>query len=612
MVPKLKRKKPVKVRHLRWRELVAALLFLSVSTGVYGLEIYRNVWQSKYPDSTSDSIGSEGCQLCHRDASGGNPWNAYGWRVREIFNANGFDINDAIELAESIDSDGDPAMRPSIDEINYNFQPGWTAGANNTIYFSNGTIIENQNPPALPNTTDLDWPVEALTNPIPESIPNGAVAISTVEIANGFAAPLKAVVAPGINGSLFVVEQGGKIKRVDLQTGNKTLFYDVGSSLVDFRVGYDERGLLGLAFHPNYQSNGLFYTYQSEPVRASQNGTVDFPVQNPDHRSMVVAHKAVDPSCNSSISKLGNLMIIDQPQFNHNGGDLVFGPDGFLYISLGDGGARDDEGIGHTGLGNGRNKSNPLGSILRIDPLGSSSNNGQYGIPASNPFIGESAVEETYAFGFRNPYRVSFDLQDGALYAADVGQNQIEEINVVERGGDYGWNRKEGSFFFYNPKNIGASINGFISNQEPPSQPNDLKDPVAEYDHDAGARISITGGYVYRGNRIPDLVGRYVFADYLKQLFYLADNNTVSRFSQGSSTDGFITGFAQDADSELYLVTNDTQDPADVTGKLFKITAFGSSSPAPSGDGESPVCAPIEELCVPIKTTNDKTAVICL
>ena len=591
---------------------LSAILYVSVASARF---TYPSVWRSMYPDSTSDEISTEGCQLCHRDASGGNPWNAYGWQMRGVVMGGG-DIEEAIELAESGDLDADPSNRSSIDEINYNFQPGWTAGANNTIYFANGTTQENQLPPSLPDTTAFDWPISSITDPIPDDIADGTIGISTAEVASGFSAPLKAVKAPGINGSLFVVEQTGKIFRVDLETGEKTLFHDVGSELVDFQDDFDERGLLGLAFHPNYASNGLFYTYHSGP---SDVGSLTFTaLQSPNHRSVVTAFRASDPSCNSTITKIKNLLVFDQPEFNHNGGDLAFGPDGYLYISIGDGGGRDDEGHGSGGLGNGRDRTTPLGSILRINPTGSNSNNGRYGIPGSNPFVGEGngVLEEIYAYGFRNPYRFSFDAQTGELYAADVGQDEIEEIDVVVNGGNYGWNRKEGSFFFYNPIDVPPTENdsgrrtGFISDVAPPSQPGDLIDPIAEYDHDTGS--SITGGYVYRGSQIAGLQGRYVFADYFRRLFYLDDTNTILNFSLGSQIDDFITGFGQDADRELYILTNETFDPEDVTGKLLKLTSFGASSPAPSGEGESAQCPPAEDLCVPIKTSNGSLAVVCL
>jgi len=606
---------------LKLRTLLLTIVVSLYAAEAFALRIYLEAWRDQYPQSTSDEIGSEGCQLCHADAGGGNPWNAFGWQIRGIFLANGGDIEDAIQEAAEIDVDEDPSNRISMDEINYNFQPGWTAGPNNTIYFQNGSTMENQPPPqeALnsPNTA-LDWPTDpGIGDPIPGEIPMGLVSVETAEVAAGFNAPLKAVKAPGINGSLFVVEQTGRIFRTDLTTGEKTLFHDVSAELVELGASYDERGLLGLAFHPNFDVNGLFYTYHSEAIN---DVPADFPIlQSVDHRSVVKAYRVSDPSCNAAVSELGPLLAIDQPQANHNGGDIVFGPDGYLYISLGDGGGADDAGSGHGLLGNGRNPLNPLGAILRIDPAGNNSDNGRYGIPATNPFVNTAGVDEIFAYGFRNPYRMSFDALTGELYAGDVGQNEIEEIDLVELGGDYGWNRKEGTFYFYKPSNDSS----FISTVAPPAQPTNLIDPIAEYDRssDNGNGMSdengrsITGGYAYRGDRVPGLSGRYVFADYFNRLYYLDEDNDVTRFMVGSDTADFIAGFAQDADNELYIVTNETFAPSDVTGKLLKLTELGVASPAPSNEGESAQCPPPppdDSFCVPIKASNGNLTIACL
>ena len=488
--------------------LLLGFLMLGFSSLVIARPDIQSSWSNKYPNSTSDDMG---CQLCHQSAGGGSPWNAYGWELRSVYNSNGFDIDAAFDTVRNLDLDGDPLNATVLDDIRADLQPGWTVGANNTIYPAMGAPITGQPPPMPPATTALDFPA-AVVDPIAD-ISVGAVGVDLIEVAGGFNAPLRAVRAPGIDGSMFVVEQTGKIFRVDLNTGVKTLFHDVSSDLVSINLGYDERGLLGLAFHPNFQNNGLFYTYQSEPVRASQDSQVDFstvaPTFAPQHRSMVVEYRASNPSCNSGVTKRKTLMIIDQPQGNHNGGDLVFGPDGYLYISLGDGGGANDQGPGHNFNGTGRDNTNVLGTILRIDVLGTNSSNGHYGIPNNNPFSGngDPGVDEIFAFGFRNPFRMSFDALTGELYTGDVGQNQVEEIDLVTSGKNYGWNWKEGSFFFYNP-----SSGNFVSNGVAPAAPVSLENPVGEYDHGDG--ISITGGYVYRGSEISGGVGRYIFGDF--------------------------------------------------------------------------------------------------
>lgn len=214
-----------------------------------------------------------------------------------------------------------------------------------------------------------------------------------------------------------------------------------------------------------------------------------------NHHSVIEEFRAISPSLNDlpeSIKQERILLTVDQPQFNHNGGALNFGPDGMLYIALGDGGGADDrdgqnsiEGpmIGHGDDGNGQNPNNPLGSLLRIDPAGNNSSNGKYGIPNDNPFVGlSSALPETYAYGFRNPFRFSFDSKTGALILADVGQNSIEEVNIVQPGGNYGWGLKEGSFRFEpNGNDSGFVTDGTVAG--------DFVDPVVQYDHDEGIAI---------------------------------------------------------------------------------------------------------------------------
>jgi glucose/arabinose dehydrogenase len=251
---------------------------------------------------------------------------------------------------------------------------------------------------------------------------------------------------------------------------------------------------------------------------------------------------------------------------------MNFGPDGMLYIALGDGGAGDDQGVGHSAIGNGQDTRNILGDILRIDPDGSNSANGRYGVPLDNPFVKpgvppggqrgcrDGVCDEIFALGFRNPFRFSFDKARGHLYAADVGQGAIEEGDVVVKGGNYGWRTKEGSFCF-NPNGAG---DGFVTARRI-CGPGHLIDPVAEYDHDEGR--AIIGGFVYRGASIPALSGRYVFGDFgSRRLFFLTERNIVRpggiissgiaklRFAGRAGLGLSLLGFGQDAAGELYLL----------------------------------------------------------
>ena len=586
---------------------IILLGLLTFSGPSYSLQIFLNAWRDIYPDSNADDIAGTGCQVCHLNDNGNEPWNEYGWTIRQIYNANQFDIVDAINTAADFDVDNDPLGISSEDEINRSFQPGWTEGEINTVFSANGVETNGVLPPAVPTTTGIDFPAE-VSNPIPDVV-SGAITIELHEVSGDFNAPLQAVTAPGITGSIFVVEQTGKIFRVNLSTGSKSLFHDVSTSLVEFGGGNDERGLLGLTFHPNFANNGLFYTYQSE----EEGSTADFSTSNNvDHQTKIVQYRASDPSCNSSIVKQKTLLVINQPQGNHNGGDLAFGPDGYLYISLGDGGGAHDRGQGHGVLGNGRDNTNVLGTILRIDPLGNNSANGNYGIPNDNPFAANDlGVDEVYAYGLRNPFRFSFDVGDsfgnglGDLYVGDVGQGEVEEVNLVSNGDNLGWNWKEGSLFFYHS----VVTSAYISDVAPPALPNDLVDPIAEYSHDDG--VSITGGYVYRGTQVPELQGRYVFADFVRRLFYLDTNFNVREFL-GSGVSDFVTGFGQDSQNELYALTRVISSTTGTQGKLQKIMASGATYSAPDAGEESAQCPPNDEICVPIKATNGNIALICL
>lgn len=564
-------------------------------------------WQAAYPSSTSSADGVS-CQLCHQRSDGGNGWNTYGWVLREAYiDANRVSFSNAISTIQNLDSDGDTTS--NLDEINNNQQPGWRAGANNTIscfttvpanqFCDGGAQLLNQFPPDFSSL-------------IPDRIQLGKkIALET--IASGFTAPNLAVPAPGVSDELFVVDQVGIIWRVDVETGTKAVFLDVSNQLITVGSAgfgdFDERGLLGLAFHPDFQNNGLFYTYQSEPV----NGDSDFPIlsaleidggETANHQT-VIAEWAVQLPLPAAITMAPSftaakrvVLRIDQPQFNHNGGMLTFGSDNALYISLGDGGGSDDEGVGHGADGNAQNANNPLGSILRINPTGNAgtlSANGQYRIPANNPFVADGTrLDEIYAYGLRNVFRFSFDSAAGDLYAGDVGQGDIEEVNFIEAGQNYGWNQKEGSFFF---GDSGATAT------PPDPVPTGLNDPFLEYDHQEG--LSVIGGYVYHGADLPDLAGDYIFGDWSKafnqalgRLFYTEDNRTILEFDVVGGLGLFVNGFGQDATGEMYVVGNTTGTPTGSTGVLRKLVA--------------PVTPINDELCFPIKTQNNRAVIVCL
>jgi glucose/arabinose dehydrogenase len=453
----------------------------------------------------------------------------------------------------------------------------------------------------------LSSPLKALIDPIPAPIRPGHIQVDLKTVATGLVSPVAGAFAPGVPSRLFVADQIGKIWSVNIgnHPGRKTLFADLSSLVV--RLGniipgssYDERGLLGLAFDPNYQRNGLVYTYLTEPwqrpadfstqpglrrncdawlpfePRPCQNVVIEWRVQNPS-----------DPNTTIEMSSERELLRIDKPQFNHNAGALAFGPDGMLYISVGDGGFGDDQGPGHVPGGNAQSLAagNVLGKILRIDPHGHNSANHRYGIPRDNPFVGRRGADEIFAYGFRNPYRMSFDRKTGKLWVGDVGQNDIEEVDVVRAGGNYGWHVKEGTFQFH-PGAPGNPSDGFVS-ANTPGHPEGLIDPVAEYDHTAPQGTveqgeAIVGGFVYRGTGVPALKGRYVFGDYSRlfglpdgRLFYMCGSpNVTHRVCNLIEHPGIaVFGFAQDAAGELYVLGNRTGVVSGHTGVVQMLTS---------------------------------------
>ncbi len=456
---------------------------------------------------------------------------------------------------------------------------------------------------------------QGLADPLPGSLPVAATRVGVQLAGDGFVEPTSLVTAPGVPYRLYVTDQPGVIYAVG--KGSKTpghgkVFADLRSLIVplgDASPGspYDERGLLGLAFAPDYQQSGLLYTYSTQRyTRTADFSTEPGNTQNcrgydptylPHPCQNVVTEWKVrdphDPDTTVNPASARELLRIDKPEFNHNAGALAFGPDGYLYISTGDGGYGDDQGKGHVPGGNAQSLApgNVLGKILRIDPRGRNAANGRYGIPTGNPFIGRPGADEIWAYGLRNPYRMSFDPLTGDLWTADTGQNEIEEVDKVVAGGNYGWHLKEGTFTFApgSPTNFD---DGTVTANNPGS-PARLIDPVAEYDHTGPHGTingeAIVGGYTYRGSAIPALAGKYVFGDYspgadtgtpLGRLFITGDtpwrpgaNTTALPVGATGNLKLFLLGFGQDSDGELYVLANATGTLAGHTGVIERITA---------------------------------------
>ena len=480
-------------------------------------------------------------------------------------------------------------------------------------------------------TSHAHCPQTAFDTTIFAPIHGGGTRIGLEAVASGMTAPLKAITAPGEPQRLYVVDQTGLLWAVNLADGTKTMFLDVSTRLIPLGVfgpnTFDERGFLGVAFHPKYQTNGLLYTYTSEPVAGAPTFPSTVPAGvAPDHQNVVAAWRAVDPgnpTAGVDLASRTELMRVDWPQFNHDAGDITFGPDGMLYIPMGDGGGADDTDgqlftvatgsfpvvqapiMGHQVDGNAQKLNTPLGKILRIDVDGSNGANGAYGIPPDNPFVGVTgAVGEIYAYGFRNPFRLSFDTDSGVLIAGDVGQNDIEEVDVVDAGANYGWNHKEGTLFF----NVNGDAEGFATIAPTGMVPPALVDPIAQYDtHHEGH--SVIGGYVYRGERIPQLRGRYVFGEFSRvfnfpsgphnfgRLLYLPQKNDkngklmnvqeLGGFAQAIASLGLsvgtgacdglfpptlaVLGIGQDAAGEMYVSGNISGLPFGADGVLLRL-----------------------------------------
>ncbi|MCE3280962.1 MAG: glucose/sorbosone dehydrogenase [Bacteroidetes bacterium] len=344
---------------------------------------------------------------------------------------------------------------------------------------------------------------------------------------------------------IFICEQTGKIKIIKNGKVTSKAFLDVGSKLDGVNKIYSEKGLLGLAFHPKYKTNGKFYIYYSAPEKDKKF----------DHKGVVVQYTVSSNPDLADAASAKVILEIQQPESNHNGGQLAFGPDGFLYIGLGDGGGAGDK---HGVKGNGQDMKTLLGKILRIDV----DSKFPYAIPRDNPFINnKEARPEIWAYGLRNPWRFSFDRKTGLLFCADVGQNRLEEVDIIKKGKNYGWRIMEGTYC-YDPKS-GCKTAG-------------LELPIAEYERSVG--ISVTGGYVYRGKNIPSLQGKYIFGDWKGKLFYLEEENKKWIF-RNLSSDGRendtrlnINSFGEDEDGEVYVLAQKTMGALISNGAVYLIS----------------------------------------
>lgn len=414
-----------------------------------------------------------------------------------------------------------------------------------------------------------------------------APALALEPVAEGLVHPVTAT-APAGDPRLFVVEQIGRIRIVDeTDQLREEPFLDIRDRLAELYPGFDERGLLGLAFHPDYASNGRFYVSYSAPKRpGAPEGT--------EHTARVSEFRVSDDPNRADPGSERVVIEIDQPDNNHNGGSIGFGPDGMLYLSLGDGGLYAGA-PGDPPLSFSQVPDSLLGKVLRLDVSGY-----PYRIPRDNPFVDDPFFRpEIWALGLRNPFRCTFDAGgDGDLLCGDVGEAGYEEIDLIERGRNYGWRIKEGPAC-YDPENPHV--------HPETCEADGLTDPVIAYVNcslqEECVGRSVIGGYVYRGTAIPELRGQYLFSDWAAA----ADDLGPPLYAATPAGQGepwtmaplelewlpyqaFVLGFGQDDDRELYLMVSNSvgPDPEKAAGRVYRIV--------PSFEGRAVAGAPEEAI----------------
>jgi glucose/arabinose dehydrogenase len=406
---------------------------------------------------------------------------------------------------------------------------------------------------------------------------NADVKIKLEPYVTGINTPL-AMVQPAGDDRKFVIEQWGRVRIINADGELEAEpFLDIRNLIIKHFADFDERGLLGIAFHPDFANNGKLYVAYSGHINFQGDLGKQFWW---DHTNIIAEYTVseddpdvADPNTARIISS------IDWPQFNHNGHWIGFGSDGMLYVSTGDGGYANDWGIGHNVTeGNGQDLTSLHGKILRID-VNTMSDGKPYGIPADNPFVGDNnAAPEIWAYGLRNPWRCSFDTGSDRLFCGDVQQNSYEEIDIIEKGDNMGWRKMEATHCFDYTK--------------PDDHPDscdqaDLKLPILEYNNctaqpEGCKGISVTGGYVYRGGNA-DWDGKYIFGDWSKSFgamdgqIFIATEGSDGKWTMEKADTGmegnnpYILAFAQDADGEVYALTSITTGPNGSLDTIYKI-----------------------------------------
>jgi glucose/arabinose dehydrogenase len=396
-------------------------------------------------------------------------------------------------------------------------------------------------------------------------------------VTEGLNAPTVLIPFDDGSGRLLLVEQRGSISLMT-KDGKREPFLDMRPRLSQLKPNFDERGVLGVALHPKFKSNGRMFISYSAPKRASAPKEWDHTAQISEF-----SYDLKTKSANLTSEKV--LLEIDKPYFNHNGGRIVFGPDGYLYIGIGDGGNANDTGM-RPATGNGQNLDTLMGKILRIDV----DKGTPYGIPKDNPFAdGKKAKPEIFAWGIRNPWGMSFDRGGKhELFASEVGQSAYEEVNIIVNGGNYGWNVKEGPAWFDPKKPLELSDKGLSKD----SLGNTFIEPAIVYKNlkvfpQDGLGISVTGGYVYRGKALANMQGKYIFGDWsrnfgLPQGVLLAATppkakgaswtvDVINPASNPKNLGVFVWAFGEDEQGELYVLTHANSTAQGTSGKVYKL-----------------------------------------
>ncbi|MDJ0837698.1 MAG: PQQ-dependent sugar dehydrogenase [Acidobacteriota bacterium] len=477
--------------------------------------------------------------------------------------------NQVADVGLTVDLDASGTQVPSAPE-ELVFQWSQTAGPEAVELLNANTVMASfsaQSPGLYSFEVEITWFCRTASATVDITV-NAALAAPNALNAELFAEnpcslfPIQVTHAGPGDDRLFIVCKEGRIMIYKNGAVLPEPFLDIQDLVLVSQFNFsDERGLLGLAFDPDYATNGYFYVNYTGDGPDARGGVTD------DTR---ITAFGTDPM-NADLADLTQnalLLTVTQPQSNHNGGQIFFGPDGYLYIGTGDGGGANDLGSGHDPVcGNGQYGETLLGKMLRIQVDGLS----PYSIPPDNPFIDDPGVlDEIWALGLRNPWRWSFDRATGDMYIADVGQGTWEEIDFQPAdssgGENYGWPYKEGNAIFFN-------------GPDGCSDPGGLSDPVFEYNHTDNAR-AVTGGFVYRGQDIPNLYGFYIFADYNasgfpssgKRYFSLVqrsggiwEGNPLDVYVDDSPLAAFVAAFGEDHRGELYIVT---------TGDIYKITGI--------------------------------------